>query len=234
MTKSTIATRAASLFSSLVDVPAGAVDPEIVDGIRDFIQAARGQDRPQFQAHPFGFLKWTIGEFACGDRQAMFRLHVWLPGSFEARPVDTLCHSHAWALMSVILAGDLHNTDVELTDSPKAPGERFPLCTVRVTEGSTTLAEPTGKDVAIEAEVTHIMAPFELYRVPRGHFHRTTIPSSEKPVITLAILYERSANAIPMSLHRPGDREPLPHDHHGFDESETTAVLALIDQALAT
>lgn len=226
MTK--IQTMAADLFQTLCNTQTPSIADAAQTRIRDFLLHARLIERPRFQVHPFGFLKWTVGTFDCGGHQAVFRVHIWQKNCRPEAPADIICHAHAWRLLSVILDGTLVNQDMQLKVT-ETDQQRYPLCTVRVTHDSTTLAEPTGDEAAIASQQSCTLGKFDMYRVPRGEFHNTILPS-DGPVITLAVLYDRDDTSPAMSLHRTVDTEPSAVDHQYLSNTAAAEIERMIEQ----
>lgn len=223
-----IQTLAADLFQALYTTRTPSIADAVRRQIREFLQRAKQHDRPRFQVHPFGFLKWTVGTFDCSGHQAVFRVHVWRKLLGPAAPTDIICHAHAWQLLSVILGGTLENQALQL-EITKTKQPRFPLCTVRVTHDNMTLAEPTGEMAAIASRQSRTMGKLGLYRVPLGGFHNTILPTDE-PVITLAVLYGRDDTSPAMSLHRTADTTPSAIDHRYLPDEAAAEIEQMIDQ----
>lgn len=155
------------LAAAMEDGTAGEVVPAWVAGTL----AEVAERRAGFRAvrHPLGFACLPVER--AGEIGVC--VHLWAAGRPEADPSTSQMHAHSWELTSYVLYGVVRNELIEVLED--APTHR--VFEIRSGPGGDEIA-PTERLVRPVRADAAVHGRGEVYRLPTGRFHTTSLPGS--------------------------------------------------------
>ena len=155
--------------------------------------------------HPLGFSSSIIKNKQEGQT---LRVHFWPPDERRTKNPDWPIHTHAYALSSLILAGQL--TDIQYDVDA---GDEYNVYSVAYSNGHSEIFRTNG-GLKIISKKSAIRSAGEQYRVERGVFHQSFVEFG-RSTVTLVALSEHSDEA-PLVLGR-AEAGSYPYDRTPFD-----------------
>ncbi|MGE8518262.1 MAG: hypothetical protein ACN6OM_16730 [Alcaligenes nematophilus] len=155
--------------------------------------------------HPLGFSSCIIKKEQEGKT---LRVHFWPPNERRTKNPDWPIHTHAYALSSLILDGQLTDIQYEVE-----AGDEYNVYSVTYSNGNSEIFR-TNAGLKIISKKSAIRSAGEQYRVERGIFHQSFVEFG-KSTVTLVSLSEHSDEA-PLVLGGAG-LVSYPYDRTPFD-----------------
>ncbi len=155
-----------ALQAAMLNGTAAQVVPQWV--VRLLEGVVQGRTAVAMTRHPLGFS--CIPVERTGERGVC--VHVWSDSLPQAGPTTSTVHAHSWDLVSYVLYGTLRNEVIGVRDARNQPAHR--LFEIRSDAGADEV-RGTSRLVHYEITTTGVHHPGEVYSLPAGVFHRTTV-----------------------------------------------------------
>lgn len=137
---------------------------------------ANGRRRIRAVRHPLGFRCLPLER----RRDVGVCLHLWLAEPRDA-PTTSQVHCHSWDLLSLVLCGEVGNVPALIDE-----GDSHRVFEV-VSHGDVDEIRATPRTVRYAPAPTEPFHTGDVYRVPAGAFHSTSVAGPDGQAVTLAL-----------------------------------------------
>ena len=145
----------------------------LVNNLKDIICDVPKELSKVCSWHPFGFLKINLGSVLYNEKKTNAQVNIWLPNIRSEQDTPSVCHVHNSDLYSVILTGNLVNTNYYIKDD--LDSGLYSIYKV-IYEEQRSISKLYRQGIDCLVDNISLLGKEEKYMIKLNTFHSTFIP----------------------------------------------------------